>query len=70
MDMQILSFAITQRKRKERTSPDDQASRTAVIYRAIAETQEADALFPRLLGRLKSLLPGNGAGREDTGEIL
>ncbi|AXB75452.1 hypothetical protein [Novosphingobium sp. P6W] len=41
----------------------------ATIYRAIAETEEADALFPRLLGRLKALLPGNSAGREATGEI-
>ncbi|WP_374414224.1 hypothetical protein [Novosphingobium colocasiae] len=40
----------------------------ATIYRAIAETEEADALFPRLLGRLKALLPGNGAGREANGE--
>ncbi|MEE4451482.1 hypothetical protein [Novosphingobium resinovorum] len=37
------------------------------IYRAIAETEEVDALFPRLLGRLKALLPGNGVGREVTG---
>jgi hypothetical protein len=37
------------------------------IYRAIAETEEVDALFPRLLGRLKALLPGNGVGREDNG---
>jgi hypothetical protein len=41
----------------------------AQIYRAIAETEEADALFPRLLGRLKALLPGTGAGREATGEM-
>ena len=40
----------------------------AQIYRAIAETEEADALFPRLLGRLKALLPGTEAGREATGE--
>lgn len=40
----------------------------AVIYRAIAETEEADAVVPRLLGRLKALLPGNGAGREAIGE--
>ncbi|WP_288804086.1 hypothetical protein [uncultured Novosphingobium sp.] len=39
----------------------------AQIYRAIAETEEADAIFPRLIGRLKALLPGNGAGREATG---
>ncbi|MFC0687594.1 hypothetical protein [Novosphingobium clariflavum] len=39
----------------------------AQIHRAIAETEEADAIFPRLIGRLKALLPGNGAGREATG---
>ena len=39
----------------------------AQIYRAIAETEEADAIFPRIIGRLKALLPGNGAGREATG---
>lgn len=39
----------------------------AQIYRAITETEEADAIFPRLIGRLKALLPGNGAGREATG---
>jgi hypothetical protein len=41
----------------------------ATIYRAIAETEEADALFPRLLGRLKALLPGNGVRHEATGEL-
>ncbi|EIZ77792.1 hypothetical protein WSK_3803 [Novosphingobium sp. Rr 2-17] len=41
----------------------------ATIHRAIAETQDVDALLPRLLGRLKALLPGNGAGHEATGEI-
>lgn len=40
----------------------------ALIYRAIAETEEADAIFPRLIGRLKALLPGTGAAREATGE--
>lgn len=40
----------------------------AVIHRAILETEEVDALIPRLLGRLKALLPGNGAGREAYGE--
>lgn len=38
----------------------------AQIYRAIAETEEVDAIFPRLIGRLKALLSGNGAGRETT----
>lgn len=38
----------------------------AEIYRAIAETEEADALFPRLIGRLKALLPGNGAAPKTT----
>ncbi len=42
-------------------------STPAEIYRAIAETQEADAVIPRLLGRLKALLPGNGAGAEARG---
>lgn len=41
----------------------------AVIHRAIMETEQADAAFPRLLGRLRSLLPGNGAARKATGEI-
>jgi hypothetical protein len=44
-------------------------STPAEIYRAIAETQEADAVIPRLLGRLKALLPGNGAGAEARGHI-
>ncbi|SLK06535.1 hypothetical protein [Novosphingobium mathurense] len=39
----------------------------AVIQRAIVETEEADALLPRLLGRLKSFMPGNGAARETMG---
>jgi hypothetical protein len=39
----------------------------AVIHRAILETEEVDALIPRLLGRLKALLPGTGAAAEDTG---
>jgi methionine aminopeptidase len=44
-------------------------STPAEIHRAIAETQEADAVIPRLLGRLKALLPGNGAGAEARGHI-
>lgn len=40
---------------------------TAEIHRAIVETEEADALFPRMIGRLKALLPGTGAAREATG---
>ena len=40
----------------------------ALIQAAILETEEADAVVPRLLGRLKALLPGNGAGREAYGE--
>lgn len=40
----------------------------AQIHRAIAETEEADALFPRLIGRLKALLPGTGAGSAATGD--
>lgn len=38
------------------------ASPTAV-HRAIAETEEASAKVARLLGRLKSFLPGNGAAQ-------
>lgn len=41
----------------------------AVIHRAIMETEQADATFPRLLRRLRSLLLGNGAARGATGEI-
>lgn len=40
----------------------------AVIHRAIAETEEADEKFPRLIGGLKSLLPGNEAAQEAMGE--
>lgn len=40
----------------------------AQIQRAIVETEEADALFPRLIGRLKALLPGTGAGHAARGE--
>lgn len=40
----------------------------AVIHRAISETEEVDALIPRLLGRLKALLPTNGVGSEDRGK--
>lgn len=39
----------------------------AMIQAAILETEEADAVVPRLLGRLKALLPGNGVGREANG---
>jgi hypothetical protein len=39
----------------------------AQIQRAILETEEADALFPLLIGLLKALLAGNGAGREALG---
>lgn len=39
----------------------------ALIQAAILETEEADAVVPRLIGRLKALLPGNGAGREANG---
>lgn len=41
----------------------------AVIHRAIVETEEADNVFPRLIARLKALLPGNGAGAEARGHI-
>lgn len=40
----------------------------AVIQRAIVETEEAAPLFPRLIGLLTSLLPGNRARREAMGE--
>lgn len=40
----------------------------AEILRAIVETEEADAIWPRVIGRLKALQPGNGAGREANGE--
>jgi hypothetical protein len=39
----------------------------ALIQAAILETEEADAIVPRLLGRLKALQPGNGVGREGNG---
>lgn len=38
-----------------------------VIHRAIAETEEANVATTRLLGRLKSFLPGNGAGQAHPG---
>lgn len=41
----------------------------AMIQAAILETEEADAIVPRLLGRLKALLPGNSAGAEARGHI-
>lgn len=37
------------------------------ILRAIVETEEADAIWPRVIGRLKALQPGNGVGREGNG---
>lgn len=43
------------------------ASPTA-IHRAIAETEEANGACTRLLGRLKSFLPGNGAGQDVSGD--
>ncbi|WBQ17831.1 hypothetical protein [Sphingobium yanoikuyae] len=42
------------------------ASPTAV-HRAIAETEEAGVRLTRLLGRLRSFLPGNGAGGDNAG---
>jgi hypothetical protein len=42
------------------------ASPTAV-HRAIAETEEAGVRLTRLLGRLKSFLPGNGVAQEYSG---
>ncbi|MEJ2411251.1 MAG: hypothetical protein P8Y48_18630 [Novosphingobium sp.] len=39
----------------------------AEVRRAIAETEEADDVMPRLLGLLKSLLPGNGAAHDAMG---
>jgi len=38
------------------------------IYHAIKETEEASGAMNRLLTRLRSFLPGNGAGRRATGE--
>lgn len=38
------------------------------IHRAIAETEEASGAMTRLLGRLKSFLPGNGAALETMGD--
>ncbi|HEX7856015.1 MAG TPA: hypothetical protein VF503_20220 [Sphingobium sp.] len=39
------------------------------IHRAIAETEEAAGRFARLLARLKSFLPGNGAVQGLSGEL-
>lgn len=39
------------------------------IYHAIKETEEASGAMNRLLTRLKSFLPGNGAAQRITGEI-
>lgn len=44
------------------------ASPTAV-HHAIAETEEAGVRLTRLLGRLKSFLPGNSAGQGTAGNI-
>lgn len=38
------------------------------IHRAIAETEEVSGAATRLLGRLKSFLPGNGVGQRAAGE--
>lgn len=40
----------------------------AMIHRAIMEAEEAQPLFSRILGHLKSMLPGNGAGQRSAGE--
>lgn len=40
----------------------------AMIDRAIAEIEEADDMYPRLIGGLKSLRHGNGAAQEAMGE--
>ncbi|MFT3967383.1 MAG: hypothetical protein QM690_16025 [Sphingobium sp.] len=37
------------------------------VYRAIAETEEGVGALHRVLARLKSFLPGNGAGMERAG---
>jgi hypothetical protein len=41
----------------------------AEIRRAIIETEEASGFFPRVIGRFKALLPGNGAATEEWGRI-
>ncbi len=41
----------------------------ATIRMAIVETEEVDALLPRLIGRLHALLPGHGGRCEVHGEI-
>lgn len=41
----------------------------AMIYRAIAEVEEAQPLLARLMGRLRAILPGNGAVQRSTGEV-
>lgn len=38
------------------------------IHRAIAEAEDVAGVATRLLGRLKSFLPGNGAGQHATGK--
>lgn len=40
----------------------------ATIRTAIVETEDVDALLPRLIGRLHALLPGNGGRCEVHGE--
>lgn len=40
---------------------------TSEIYRAIAETEEANGACTRLLARLKSFLPGNAAEQDNKG---
>lgn len=37
------------------------------VHHAIAETEEASVRVTRLLGRLRSFLPGNGAGADNAG---
>lgn len=39
----------------------------AVVHRAIAETEESSNATTRLISRLKSFLPGNGAGAQPGG---
>lgn len=41
----------------------------AMIYRAIAELEDAQPLFARVMGRLRAFLPGNGAAQRSTGEV-
>jgi hypothetical protein len=41
----------------------------SAIRRAIAETEEAIRALTRLLARLKSFLPGNGAAQANSGKF-